>query len=324
MPYPIHAYRHRRLPKSSRVTAVAVLAAYFACGTLLAQDEAGALKAPPPRDVVTDPTPLDELTDKSKPNIIVGKIAKVDEEDRRLVVTLGDLVGTDGSKVRGVRTLDLGQDIGDATEEAADDLEIVMLFVPESAKIVLEEKPAVLRDLHEGDKVRIITDSQDKVTARSVVASRKTEEEENIEVNVDVGPHRDREKTRSQRTSTVTQEHSWLGAEVAPTPGNKLLVVRVYPRGPADAAGLAVNDFIIEIEERDPPRLRSSAPLGSVVDIRPGQRVQMTVWRNGVREMRTLIAEPPRPAQAPAQGISPRGPRQLQRPIQRREGRIEI
>lgn len=60
----------------------------------------------------------------------------------------------------------------------------------------------------------------------------------------------------------------------------------VLPNGPAEKAGLRVGDVITKIGNK---KIDKDTPLQSIVrDYQPGDKVEITVWRNGSEEVRTV------------------------------------
>jgi serine protease Do len=68
------------------------------------------------------------------------------------------------------------------------------------------------------------------------------------------------------------------------------LVNSVEKGGPADKAGVEAGDIIVKVDGKDVP---SSATLPRIItQVRPGNKVTLTVWRNGAtRDIAVVVAE---------------------------------
>jgi putative serine protease PepD len=83
-----------------------------------------------------------------------------------------------------------------------------------------------------------------------------------------------------QLATTGTVHHGWLGLDAVDAgdrPGGGARVTAMTARGPADAAGLAVNDVIVRVGNE---RVTDLADLiAAVARRRPGDPVEITFWR---------------------------------------------
>ncbi|HEX9982017.1 MAG TPA: PDZ domain-containing protein [Thermoanaerobaculia bacterium] len=71
------------------------------------------------------------------------------------------------------------------------------------------------------------------------------------------------------------------------------LIVRIVPPGgPADVAGVKVNDVVTAIDGKAIQAKDSVALLESMASIKPGQKVKLTIVREQKSEKRVLTAAP--------------------------------
>ena len=90
-----------------------------------------------------------------------------------------------------------------------------------------------------------------------------------------------------------------LVADELDPPGNGVVILNVYPGGPADNAGLREGDVVVGVERTPVRNLNEMA--AAVEQFAPGAPIQFTVQRDG--ELRSLrVTAGTRPSEAPASG----------------------
>src|SRR5690606_1565508 len=102
---------------------------------------------------------------------------------------------------------------------------------------------------------------------------------------------REKGRVTRGRIAVQIQEVTKEAAEsFGPRPATGAVVNAVEEGAPAEKAGSAPGDIILEVDGRDVPN--SSVLPRVVTQVRPGTRIQLTGWRSGqTREVGVVVAE---------------------------------
>jgi predicted metalloprotease with PDZ domain len=97
---------------------------------------------------------------------------------------------------------------------------------------------------------------------------------------------------RAESARDDMQDKPILGVMLEPSPTTGVLVTAVMPDGPADTAGVREGDYVLSIDGR---QVNSPDALSQQIsDKKPGDQIQVTVWRDGGRqELKATLAAMP-------------------------------
>lgn len=152
------------------------------------------------------------------------------------------------------------------------------------AKITLNGKSAQLSDLNQDDAIRVTTPKGDRGIALAVAAKRPGEK---AGVGNEKGGSNKEDQPQTaegdEQETPPSQPHSMLGVFVGATEQNVrgVRVLDVMRDGPAERAGLQRGDFLLRFNGQE---INEPQQLSQAVDkMQPGEKVELTVWRNGRR-----------------------------------------
>jgi putative serine protease PepD len=94
-----------------------------------------------------------------------------------------------------------------------------------------------------------------------------------------------------QQPKVAAGSRPWLGVDVASSPYGGVLVVRVLPRSPAQAAGIKPGDVITQIDTE--PIVAPAILTAAISGLQPGDRVDVQLERGrGTKIVQVTLGSP--------------------------------
>jgi hypothetical protein len=112
---------------------------------------------------------------------------------------------------------------------------------------------------------------------------------ETYQKDSDVQSRTESDKSRLRERTRSVDEKAGLGVNVTNTPSRGLRVERVFPGSPAAEAGLRRGDQIIQVDNQPIRTFRNL--LTAIRSKEPGDRIQLTIIRNGAERVLNVILE---------------------------------